>query len=44
MITVEFYIKGQSKDFRRFASMSEAIAFKQAMMANPECDGVWIVR
>ena len=43
MITVEFYIKGKPKDFRRFSTMCEAAAFKRAMMLNNNCDGVWIL-
>lgn len=43
MITVEFYLKGQPKDARRFSRMAEAVAFKKAMMLNPDCEGVWII-
>lgn len=43
MITVEFYLKGKSKDFRRFQTMREAVAFKKSMMENPDCEGVWIL-
>ena len=42
--TVEYYIKGQPKQYKSFGTYQEARAFIQALAFNPDCECYGIVR
>lgn len=42
MFIVRFYVKGKSADTLSFDTLAEACAFKQAMMLNSDCEGVFV--
>jgi len=42
--TIEFYMKGKSKQYKTFDSLIAAQAFMQGLNINPNCEAYGIVR
>ena len=44
MRIVYFYMKGQAKQFQKFNTFEEAVAFLKALKTNPDCEACGFVR
>ncbi len=42
--TVEFYIRGESKQYKTFNSFTEAQIFMQGLEINPNCEAYGIIK
>ncbi len=42
--TIEYYMKGEPKQYKTFDSFKEAQVFMQALNINPDCEAYGVVR